>query len=237
VLTGINIGDFDGEGKLADLVYAVDALKGLKRLRVSSIDPDEVDDALADAILSGKTTCNSMHLVLQSGSNVILKRMNRKYTRQQFFDAVRKLQARDPDFTVTTDIIVGFPGETESDFEETLDVMRQVKFAKVHMFPYSERPRTRAALFPNKVAQDVIQRRKSILLKLAEETSYELRNSYVGRTMSVLTEALDGTVATGHTTNFLPVLLPNDPIEANSLVEVTFIENSPKGLIGKVVSK
>jgi threonylcarbamoyladenosine tRNA methylthiotransferase MtaB len=152
VLTGINIGDFDGnpsEGmpptRLADLVRAVDRIPGLERIRVSSIDPDEIDDDLTDAILNGQKTCHSMHVVLQSGSNIILKRMNRKYTRQVFLETIERLRQAAPDFTVTTDIIVGFPGETDADFDETLDVMRQVQFAKVHMFPYSDRPRTRAA--------------------------------------------------------------------------------------------
>ncbi len=125
VLTGINIGDFDGnapEGekpdRLADLVRAVDAVPGLERLRVSSIDPDEVDADLADAVLNGIHTSHSMHVVLQSGSNVILKRMNRKYTRQIFLDTVDRLKAANPDFTFTTDIIVGFPGETDHDFQD-----------------------------------------------------------------------------------------------------------------------
>src|SRR5579872_2718778 len=155
VLTGINIGDFDGnpaEGetptRLADLVRTADKIPGLERIRISSIDPDEVDEDLTDAVLNGQKTCPSLHLVLQSGSNVILKRMNRKYTRHIFLDTVERLRKAQPDFTFTTDLIVGFPGETEADFEESLEVMRAVKFAKVHMFPYSERKRTRAAQFP-----------------------------------------------------------------------------------------
>ena len=141
VITGINVGDFDGGGKLADLVRSIDALPGLERLRISSIDPDEIDDDLADAVLNGKTTCPSMHIVLQAGSNVTLKRMNRKYTKQIFIDTVERMVRQQPDFTVTTDVIVGFPGETDADFAETLDLVQQVKFAKVHMFPYmSPRP-------------------------------------------------------------------------------------------------
>ncbi len=142
VLTGINIGDFDGGGSstLAELVRLVDNIDGVERLRISSIDPDEVDDDLLDAVINGKKTCHSMHIVLQSGSNVVLKRMNRKYTRQMFMESIERLQAASPRFTFTTDIIVGFPGETERDFQETLEVMEEVKFAKVHMFPYSDRP-------------------------------------------------------------------------------------------------
>lgn len=244
VLTGINIGDFDGNPasgespkRLVDLVRAVDQIPGLERLRISSIDPDEVDDELADAIINGRVTCPSMHLVLQSGSNVILKRMNRKYTRQIFLDTVEKMVSQLPDFTVTTDIIVGFPGETEQDFEDTLAVMREVKFAKVHMFPYSERPRTRAALYPNKVPQNIIKARKQIVLQLAEKTAYELREQYVNRTLMVLTESNHDEktgFTMGHSSNFLPILIQSS-LPSNTLVKVQCISNTPEGLISKVV--
>jgi len=242
VLTGINIGDFDGnpaEGEppstLADLVRAVDQVPGLERLRISSIDPDEVNDDLTDAVLNGKTTCHSMHLVLQSGSNVVLKRMNRKYTRQIFLDTVEKLKQKCPDFTVTTDIIVGFPGETEADFEETLHVMKEVKFAKVHMFPYSERERTRAATYPNKVPPQVIKERKQTVLTTSEKIAYELREQYINRRMTVLTESVDPTQPhqiTGHSSNFLSVIVQSNNYKPNELVTVDLIGNTPEGLIG-----
>ena len=246
VLTGINIGDFDGaknEGetpdRLADLVRAVDGLEGLERLRISSIDPDEVDDDLLDAVINGKKTCHSMHIVLQAGSNVVLKRMNRKYTRQIFFDTVERLKEASPHFTFTTDIIVGFPGETDSDFAETLDVMEQVKFAKVHMFPYSPRERTRAALMPNKVAPEVIKERKQRVLRQAERNSFELRELYVGRKMMVLTESSDSlnqNEISGHTDNFLNVIVNGENLKPNQLIEVELVANTPQGLIGKLVS-
>jgi threonylcarbamoyladenosine tRNA methylthiotransferase MtaB len=233
VITGINVGDFDGGGKLADLVRAVDAIPGLERLRISSIDPDEIDDDLADAVLNGKTTCPSMHIVLQAGSNVTLKRMNRKYTKQIFIDTVERMVRQNPDFTVTTDIIVGFPGETDADFAETLDLVQQVKFAKVHMFPYSPRKRTRAALYPNKVPQDVIRTRKQELLRLAEKTGFELRQKFVGRKMKVLleNETKPGFLS-GHTENFLRVWIPSGSYKPNDVVEVLLVGNEPDGLIG-----
>ncbi|HSX11833.1 MAG TPA: tRNA (N(6)-L-threonylcarbamoyladenosine(37)-C(2))-methylthiotransferase MtaB [Chlamydiales bacterium] len=235
VITGINVGDFDGGGRLADLVRAVDGVPGLKRLRISSIDPDEVDDDLADAVINGKTTCPSMHIVLQAGSNVTLKRMNRKYTRQIFIDTVEKMVRKLPDFTVTTDIIVGFPGETELDFAETLDLVQSVKFAKVHMFPYSPRKRTRAALYPNKVAQDVMRRRKQELLRLAEKCAFELRERFVGRTMEVLLEnETKAGFISGHTPNFLRVWIPSGIYKPNDLIEVELIGNEPDGLIGRI---
>lgn len=244
VLTGINIGDFDGaptEGeppvRLAQLVKAVDQIEGLERLRVSSIDPDEVDDELLGVILNGKTTCHSMHIVLQSGSNVTLKRMNRKYTRQIFLDTVERIRAASADFTFTTDVIVGFPGETESDFNETLDVMREVQFAKVHMFPYSERARTRAALFSGKVSAQTIDERKQRLLREAELIAFKLRERAVTRRMKVLVENGDSEeMHFGHTANFLPVLIPSAGLKPNQIALVELIKNSPEGLIGRVAS-
>lgn len=245
VLTGISIGDFDG-GKargetpdtLADLVRLVDKVPGIERIRVSSIDPDEVDDDLLDAIVTGRHTCQSMHIVLQSGSNVVLKRMNRKYTRQMFVEAVERLRVASPFFSFTTDIIVGFPGETDVDFEETLEMVRQVRFAKVHMFPYSERARTRAALYPNKITPEVIAERKQRLLRLAEQVAYDLRGDYVGERMTVLTERIDparpGEIS-GHTDNFLTVWLPNEGFGSNELIEVDLCENTTQGLLGRVV--
>jgi len=247
VLTGINIGDFDGNkpsgekpDRLADLVRAVDQVPGLERLRVSSIDPDEVDDDLADAILNGRKTCHSMHIVLQSGSNVILKRMNRKYTRQIFLETADRMRTASPDFTFTTDIIVGFPGETESDFNETLDVMHEVKFAKVHMFPYSERARTRAALMPNKVPPEIIKQRKQEILRVAEHVAFELRDQYVSRSMRVLCESIDGNrpgQISGHTDNFLSVWVQGQGFHPNQLIDVELIENTPTGLIGRPIKK
>lgn len=234
VLTGINIGDFEGSQgeRLADLVRAVDQIEGLERIRISSIDPDEVDDNLMDAVLNGKKTCHSFHIVLQAGSNVILKRMNRKYTKQIFLETIHKLKKAAPDFTFTTDIIVGFPGETDADFEETLEIMREVKFAKVHMFPYSRRERTRAALYPNSVPQDVINQRKQTVLRESEKRAFEMREKYVGKKMKVLIE--DEKECFGHTDNFLPVFC-SSPVQRNTIVEVECFKNTPEGLVGSLV--
>ena len=243
VLTGINIGDFDGGKKkrenpdsLADLVRIVDKIEGVERIRISSIDPDEVDDDLLRAVVDSKKTCASMHIVLQAGSNRILKRMNRKYTRQDFFHTVNRLLTAMPDFTFTTDIIVGFPGETEEDFEETLDAIRRVRFSKVHLFPYSERPGTRATRFTDKIAPEIIVERKQKLMRLAEKTAMKLREEYVGTRMLVLTESEDPLRKDhilGHTDNFLSVSLPKDGLQSNELVEVFLKENHPDALLGE----
>ncbi len=232
VLTGINIGDFVTETgeRLSDLIRIVDKIDGLERIRVSSIDPDEVDDALMDAVLSGKKTCPSFHIVLQAGSNVTLKRMNRKYTKQIFLETIDKLKKASPRFTFTTDIIVGFPGETDADFQETLEVMKEVQFAKVHMFPYSTRARTRAALYPNKVSPQVIQERKERVLRESEKQAFLLREAYIGQQLTTLLEE----PSFGHSENFLPVFLETAAAR-NTIVKVVCTENRPEGLYGKVI--
>jgi threonylcarbamoyladenosine tRNA methylthiotransferase MtaB len=238
VLTGINIGDFDGgngKDRLSDLVRAVDNVKGLKRLRISSIDPDEVDDDLLEAVINGKRTCKSMHIVLQSGSNVILKKMNRKYTRQLFLDSVFRLKEKCPTFTFTTDIIVGFPQETHRDFEDTLEVVKEVRFAKVHMFPYSPRERTKAFSYLGRIPQEVIKERKNRLLRLSEEVAFSLRNDFLGQKMSVLLEAKEGSKIHGHTDNFLQVTLDDPSITSNTIVDVLLTHNEPDGFIGKLL--
>lgn len=233
VITGINVGDFDGGGSLADLISAVDSVEGIKRVRLSSIDPDEVDDNLLNAILKGKHTCHSMHIVLQSGSNVILKRMNRKYTRQIFLETIERVQKASPDFTFTTDVIWGFPGETESDFEETLSMIREVGFAKVHYFPFSARERTRAFAFPGRVSQEIMQERRKQIMKTSAASAMSVRNRFLGRKMQILTESSEGNLIFGHTDNFLKVACEKGNLEANQLIEVELVENNIDYLIGK----
>ncbi len=236
VLTGINIGDFDGDDKvLSDLVRIIDRIPGLQRLRISSIDPDEVSDDLLDAIVNGKTTCPSMHIVLQAGSNLVLKRMNRKYTRQDFFTTIERLLKSRSDFTFTTDVIVGFPGETDADFQDTMDVVKEISFAKVHIFPFSLRPKTRANRFHDPVPKEVIKARKGELMRATETIAFKYRQQYVGQERAVLLEKEDPNrkgYIVGHTDNFLSVSIPSKGVRSNEIVKVKCLENHPDGLIG-----
>lgn len=234
VLTGINIGDFDDGGsdkRLGDLVRAVDVVEGVERLRISSIDPDEVDDDLLDAVINGKNTCPSMHIVLQAGSQKILDAMRRKYTLDDFYSAVNRLKAKNPDFTFTTDMIVGFPGETEEDFEESLKIIGTVEFAKVHMFPYSDREKTRASRMEGKVSKKVMEQRRQELMKVAKSQAFSLRERYVGRTMKVLMEGKNK----GHTENFLEVEVLGKPLRSNEIKEVFIQGNTEDHLVGVIL--
>ena len=240
VLTGINIGDFDGAThpatSLADLVRTLDRLPGLARLRLSSIDPDEVDDDLLDAIIYGEKTCHSMHIVLQAGSNIVLKRMRRKYTKRDFLTTVSRLMAKSDRFTFTTDVIVGFPGETDQDFAETLAVVHDVQFAKVHLFPYSDRPKTRASRMDRKIPLNVIEQRKQQLSELADQVAFEHRTRYVGSKLDVLLEGkgeLGGSYLFGRSDNFLPVYVSKAGLRPNEIVQVTCMTNGKNGLQGE----
>ena len=214
----------------------VDTVPGVARLRISSINPNEVDNNLLDAIVKGRSTCSSMHLVLQSGSNAVLKNMRRLYTRELYLEKVSQFRERCPDFIFTTDVIVGFPGETDDDFLATLDIIKRVKFAKVHMFPYSERPQTRAARASDKLSSEVIKERKAQVLEVADRVAFDLRQSFVGRTMEVLTESGDGSeYFQGQTKNGLPVLLPKASLQPNQLLKVRLQENTSCGFIGSEV--
>lgn len=239
VLTGVNLGDFqDGDFSLANLVRTIDAVPGIQRVRLSSVEPTDVDDALADALLTGQHTCPSLHLVLQSGSNAVLKRMNRKYFRNQYLDVVDRLRSGNPDFSFTTDVIVGFPGETEEDFSETLDIIRRVKFGHVHAFPYSPRPRTRAFSFPGRLSASVVEERKSRLVSFSEEIAVGWRERFLGRTLEILTEDLSsprpGWIG-GHTPEFLNVWIPHGPPGTNVRRCVLITDNTPDGLVGKEI--
>lgn len=237
VLTGVNLGDFrDGNNTLADLVRAVDGLAGIQRVRLSSLDPTDVDERLVEALISGQHTCPSLHLVLQSGSNAILQRMNRKYRRHEYFAVIERLRDRNPDFTFTTDAIVGFPGESEEDFQETLDVVRRVEFIHVHAFPYSPRPRTKAFSLPGRIPTDLVEDRKARLLVVAEEAALRWQERFLGRTLSVLTEEVTpptpGWIG-GHTPEFLNVWIPDGTPGANRITKVNITHNTSDGLVGK----
>ena len=177
-----------------------------------------------------------MHVVLQSGSNAILKRMNRKYTRQMFFDSIDYLKSKSPSFTFTTDVIVGFPGETEFDHQETLEAIEEVGFIKVHMFPYSKRERTKAALYTDHVDKPTVQRRKQEVLRRAEQVAFERQKEFLGKKVNVLIESKESdTKAFGHSENFLPVWVEKQGLRSNEMYSVELVENTPSGLIGRLI--
>ncbi|WP_213357966.1 tRNA (N(6)-L-threonylcarbamoyladenosine(37)-C(2))-methylthiotransferase MtaB [Chlamydiifrater phoenicopteri] len=237
VIAGINVGDYKDEDKsLADLIRAVDAIEGIERIRISSIDPEDVNEDLREAVLSGRATCPSFHLVLQSGSNAILKRMNRKYNRQDYLECVESLRACNPEFSFTTDIIVGFPGESESDFLDTIKVVETVGFVKVHVFPFSARRRTKAYEFSGTLSPEIIGERKRRLSEFSDSVAFSLRKKRIGSKVSVLVESIHGNQAFGHSEFFEGVWFPHEGRSfVNDMVEVQVTGNSIDGLFGERV--
>ncbi|ETF39423.1 MiaB-like tRNA modifying protein [Chlamydia pecorum DBDeUG] len=237
VISGINVGDYSHEGdSLASLLRKIDMLPGLERLRVSSIDPDDVQEDLCQALVSCKHTCPSSHLVLQSGSNAILKRMNRKYTRNMFLDCVERLRSFDPHYTFTTDVIVGFPGESDQDFEDTVKIVEDVGFIKVHIFPYSPRPRTRAYSYEGQVPAQILAERKKYLAEVAKTVAKKEMEKRLGTRTTVLVEQVSCGEACGHTPYFDMVRFPiKGEVSINTMVPVVLLEVKEESFSGEQV--
>jgi threonylcarbamoyladenosine tRNA methylthiotransferase MtaB len=215
VLTGTQLGSygFDLEGiDLEGLIARVLSETGISRLRVSSLQPQEIGPGLLD-LWSDSRLCPHFHLPLQSGSDAVLGRMRRRYTAQRYLEAVEEIRSAVPGASVTADVIAGFPGETDEDFEATYSVCEQVQFATMHVFPYSVRPGTSAAHFDSQISPAVKSARMERLLELARRQAAEFRNTMLGSTRPVLweedTNGADGRVWHGLTDNYVRVAAHN----------------------------
>jgi tRNA-2-methylthio-N6-dimethylallyladenosine synthase len=178
----------DGLSAFVQLIEAVHEIEGLERIRFTSPHPKGYGDDLIAAYARLPKLCESAHLPLQSGSDRILKLMHRGYTRERFATIIAKLRAARPSIGITTDIIVGFPGETDADFEQTLDLCRQVRFDNAYIFKYSERRDTPAALMPDQVPQAVREDRNAALLDVINSVGREKYDAYIGQTVQILVE-------------------------------------------------
>lgn len=213
VLTGIHTGsygeDLGPDWNLAHLVKRLANIPGLSRLRLSSIEPMEFTPELIETILSSPSVCPHLHIPLQSGSDAILARMKRPYTLQEFKALIDEFNRKIPGIAITTDIIVGFPGETEADFQNTLEFVRSCHFAGAHVFPYSKRKGTPAATYPDQLTKKVKEERVRKLMEVVRQSHDAYVEKYIGQNVEILIERVneDGT-ATGHTANYIQVQLP-----------------------------
>lgn len=191
-LLGQNVNDYgrdlEDEVDFADLLTALDGVKGLDRIRFTSPHPHYYTQKVIDAMASNPAVCEHLHLPLQSGDDEILKRMRRLYTQADFLDLVARMRKAIPELSITTDIIVGYPGETEEQFQQTLKVVREVGFSSAFMFAYSPRPGTPGAVFKDQVPEDVKMERLYRLIELQNDISYAENQSLLGRTFEVLIE-------------------------------------------------
>lgn len=217
MLLGQNVNSY-GKGlektvTFADLLRQVNAVEGLERIRFMTSHPKDLSDDLIDAMSQCEKVCRHLHLPLQSGSSNILSKMNRRYSKEDYLNLVDKIRAKMPGLSLTTDIIVGFPGETEEDFEETLDVIRKVRYDSAYTFIYSKRSGTPAAAMENQVPEDVVKERFAKLLKEVQAISTEITNEGVGMTEMAMIEEVneqDATLVTGRLSNNAVVHLPGD---------------------------
>lgn len=235
ILTGIHIGGYgkdlgDGDYRLADLLEdIIAACPSLKRLRISSIESSEIDnDRFRDVLRRHPAIVDHLHIPLQSGSPSVLARMRRHYDEATFLESLRALRAIRPDIAITTDVIVGFPGETEEEFLTTLDTCRKAEFAEIHVFPFSARKGTYAAALKDQVAPDIKKERVHRLLALSKELRKAYESRFYGTKVEVLFEDYDAErkIAYGHTGNYLKVALSSRrPLHGEFLV-VDYDENS-----------
>ena len=238
VITGIHIAsygkDFKEEYKLIDLLEEINKIDGIERIRLGSIEPLLITDEFVERLKKLDKICHHFHLSLQSGCDETLKRMNRRYTTEQFKEIVKRLRNTYSDVNLTTDIIVGFPGETEEEFEKTYKFLDEIKFYKMHIFKYSQRKGTKAAVMQNQIPGDIKELRSRRLIELSNKNEFEINQKYIGKKVEVLFEEEKEGVFKGHTANYILVYC-NDEKEnlSNKIQEVECIQNLNDHILAK----
>lgn len=208
VLTGIHTGHYmSNNHDLTDLINELSKIDDLLRIRISSIEITELNDKFLEMLKINKKVCNHLHIPLQAGSDEILKRMNRKYDLAYYEEKINKIRSIRPDISITTDIIVGFPYETDELFSETLEFSKKMNFSKIHVFPYSIRVGTAAASMPNQVDEVTKKVRVKKLMALSKKQEKEYYEKFKGKELDILVEECDNNVSIGHTSNYLMVTL------------------------------
>lgn len=229
VLTGIHTGNYGEEFDnydFASLLSDLVKIQGLDRLRISSIEATELNDRVLSILEKEKVLVSHLHIPLQAGTDKILKAMNRKYDTKYFKEKIDKIRTIRPDISISTDVIVGFPGETEEDFIESMDFINSMKFSKIHVFPYSKREGTKAATFDNQVDEKVKKDRARLLIKLSKKLEIEYMDKFMRKEVSFIPEVFDNGFVYGHTGNYLYVKAngTSDDLKKNKIVEIIDID-------------
>ena len=238
VITGIHIASYGRDFKngigLIDLLEEIDKIQGLHRIRLGSIEPTIITDEFIERLSKLDKICDHFHLSLQSGCTETLKRMNRRYTAEEFKEVTKRLRAKFPNAALTTDIIVGFPGETDEEFNQTYKFLKDIAFYKMHIFKYSPRKGTKAAVMPNQIDGKIKEERSKKLIELSNENEYKYNQEYIGKEVEVLFEERDGAFVKGHTKNYIVVKYitkSNDLI--NKIVKLRVKEAKSDCLVGE----
>jgi threonylcarbamoyladenosine tRNA methylthiotransferase MtaB len=229
VLSGICLGSYGRDLKagttLIDVIEALEGIEGLARIRLSSIEAGDVSDELIDKMACSAKLCRHLHIPIQSGDNAILKKMNRRYTKGDYLRLIRKLRSRIPQVALTTDVLVGFPGETEEAFRNTLDLVKKVVPLRTHIFPYSRREGTAADKFEPGLSPEIIKRRVQRLKELAEKCSLEYKKQFLNKEIEVLVESRlpnSADLWEGYSDNYIRVRLDSGLDLGNKLIRVRF---------------
>ena len=208
VLTGIHTGHYGAdieEYDFSDLLNEICKIKGLERLRISSIEITELDDKFLETLKNNKIIVDHMHIPLQSGCDKTLKEMNRKYDVAYFKDKIKKIRSIRPNISITTDVIVGFPNETENDFNTTVNTIKEIKFTKLHVFPFSVRKGTVAETMENQIDEKTKKERVHILMDISKELELDYMNKFVGCEVEFIPEVSKDGYIIGHTGNYLQI--------------------------------
>ena len=241
VITGVNIGRYEWEGKcFEDVLEAVLDIPGDFRIRISSLEPDGFGDRFYDLFNHPKLAPH-LHLCLQSGSDKVLLRMRRMYDLNRFASVVERFRGARPDFNFTTDLIVGFPGETEADFQESLDALSRFDFSHVHTFKYSVRKGTRAERMDDQVPEKLKTERSAVLRELSEQNRSNYLSRFIGMDQTVLIEKIDSRgFASGYGEHYIPIRLKEAGLQKNSFQKVKIVKLEGKGeklgLLGELIA-
>lgn len=235
VITGIHIAsygkDFKNDYRLIDLLEELNKINGIERIRLGSIEPLLITEEFVNRLKKIEKVCHHFHLSLQSGCNETLKRMNRRYTIEEFKEIVERLRNTYKDVMLTTDIIVGFPGENEEEFEETYKFLKDIKFYKMHIFKYSPRKGTKAAEMKNQVNGNIKEERSKKLIELSDENEKEYNEKYIGKEVEILFEEEKEGLYKGHTQNYILAYYKTDKKLENKIVRVKCIGTETEHII------
>ena len=235
----IEFEEYEGVNSFATLLHALNKVDGIERIRFVSPHPKDFTDDVIDAIATCEKVCKLVHLPLQSGNTKVLKEMNRKYTKEQYLELVEKMKKTIPNLTLSTDIIVGFPGESDEEFEDTLDVVRKVKFEQVYMFIYSRRVGTPGDRMPNQISEDVKHKRFNKLKELVESQIEKNNQKYVGTIQKVLVEGTSKTnenMLTGRTDSNKVVIFEGDKNLINKIINLKIVSEHMWYLKGNLLN-
>ncbi|MFE0556205.1 MiaB/RimO family radical SAM methylthiotransferase, partial [Paenibacillus sp. NPDC058910] len=244
VLTGIHTGGYGDDledYRLSDLLWDLDRVDGLERIRISSIEASQIDEKMLDVLNRSSKMCRHLHIPLQAGDDTVLKRMRRKYTTEEFYNKMGLIRQAMPDVGITTDVIVGFPGETDEMFRNGYDLMKAIQFSEMHVFPYSKRTGTPAARMEDQVDEEVKNARVHDLIDLSEQLQLSYAERFVGQILEVIPEreykgAPNGGKMQGYSDNYLQLVFNGSPDLEGKLCRVKVTKAGVNECEGELLS-